>query len=158
MRSKVKNMKKKSESRIVLVFRRIFNVRSWSDWDRLKSFTAYIGSGVKRLFVPMKETEVDSFDEALQKFHVSEDDLTTKQKALFRLCLIMLGMAFLIFIYAGYHLFYGTYKAAIISYVVMMIALALAFRYHFWYFQMKTRRLGCTFGQWWRQGIMGEKE
>lgn len=151
-------MKKKSGSRIVRVFKRIINVRSWSDWDRLTTFTAYIGNGVKRLFVPVKEAKPDSFDEALQKFHVSEGELIAKQKALFRLCLIMLGMAVLIFIYASFHLFYGTYRAAIISYVVMMIALALSFRYHFWYFQMKTRRLGCTFKQWWRQGIMGEKE
>ena len=39
-----------------------------------------------------------------------------------------------------------------------LIALVLAFRYHFWYFQMKQHKLGCTFNEWYRQGLLGEKK
>lgn len=151
-------MKKNSESRIGRVFKRIFNFRYWADWDRVKSFTAYVGHGMKKLFVPMKQHQVDSFEESMKKYHVTEEALQDKQKALLRLCLIMLGAALLILLYAAYQLYYGAYRATLISLIVMLIALALAFRYHFWYFQMKTRHLGCTFLQWWRQGVMGEKE
>lgn len=151
-------MKKRSGSRIGRVFSRIFNVRAWFDWDRLKSFTSFLVNGFSRLFVPQKNTQVESFDAAQKQFNLSDADLLLKQKALYRLSIVMTAVAFLILIYAGYHLFYGTIKATIISLVVMMIALVLAFRYHFWYFQIKVRKLGCTFQEWYRQGLLGEKE
>ncbi len=52
----------------------------------------------------------------------------------------MLLIAALIFVYALYHFYAGTFKAAFVSLTVMMVALALAFRYHFWYFQIKSRQ------------------
>ncbi|HAT7073822.1 TPA: type IV secretion protein IcmV [Legionella pneumophila] len=151
-------MKKKSGSRIVRVITRIINVRKWVDWDRMKSFTLYLVNGVKRLFVPQEPTHVESFDEAVKKLKLNEADLIIKQKALFRLSVIMVIAAFMLLIYTGYQLFYGSWKATIISLVVVMIALVLAFRYHFWYYQIKQRKLGCTVKEWYRQGLLGEKE
>jgi intracellular multiplication protein IcmV len=52
----------------------------------------------------------------------------------------------------------GSIKAFIVSLVVTLIALILAYRYHFWYFQMKQRKLGCTFSEWYKQGLFGEKK
>ncbi|AOW53551.1 TPA: type IV secretion protein IcmV [Legionella pneumophila subsp. pneumophila] len=151
-------MKKKSGSRIVRVITRIINVRKWVDWDRMKSFTLYLVNGVKRLFVPQEPTHVEAFDEAVKKLKLNEADLIIKQKALFRLSVIMVIAAFMLLIYMGYQLFYGSWKATIISLVVVMIALVLAFRYHFWYYQIKQRKLGCTVKEWYRQGLLGEKE
>lgn len=151
-------MKKKSGSRIVRVITRIINVRKWVDWDRVKSFTLYLVNGVKRLFVPQEPTHVEAFDEAVKKLKLNEADLIIKQKALFRLSVIMVIAAFMLLIYMGYQLFYGSWKATIISLVVVMIALVLAFRYHFWYYQIKQRKLGCTVKEWYRQGLLGEKE
>ncbi len=151
-------MKKKSGSRIGRVFKRIINIRAWSDWDRMKAYTQYLVTGIKRLFVPQKHIESESFETAMTKMNLTDADLLIKQNALFRLSVIMSVAAILIFGYAGYQLFYGTFKAAFISLVVMTIALVLAYRYHFWYFQIKHRKLGCTFNEWYRQGILGEKE
>lgn len=151
-------MKKKSGSRIGRVFRRIINIRAWFDWDRMKAFTLFLVTGFKRLFVPQKTVTVESFDKAVSKLKLSDADLLIKQNALLRLSIIMAVAAFMILIYTGYHLFYGSFKAALISLVVTMIALALAFRYHFWYFQIKERKLGCTIKEWYRQGLLGEKE
>ncbi|HAT6977567.1 TPA: type IV secretion protein IcmV [Legionella pneumophila] len=151
-------MKKKSGSRIVRVFTRIINVRKWFDWDRMRSLTLYLVNGIKRLFIPQEPTHVESFDEAARKLKLSEADLVIKQKALLRLSIIMVIAAFMIFIYTGYQFLYGSWKATIISLVVVMIALVLAFRYHFWYYQIKQRKLGCTVKEWYRQGLLGEKE
>lgn len=158
MNKKVKIMKKKSGSRIVRVFSRIINIRRWADWDRLKAYTLYLGNAIKRLFVPETPVRTESFDVAMKRLKITDADLLIKQKALLRLSVVMLCAASFIFIYAGYHLFYGTFRATLVSLVVMMIALALAFRYHFWFFQIKRRQLGCTFKEWFRQGLMGEKE
>lgn len=151
-------MKKQSESKIVRLISRILNVRSWFDWERMKSFTLYLVNGFKQLFVPQQNIESESFKEATKQLDIDDATLLSKEKALFRLSLLMLLIAGLILGYAGYQLFYGSYKAVIVSFIVMLIALTLAFRYHFWYFQIKKRKLGCTFDEWFRQGLLGEKK
>ncbi|CAM4467498.1 MAG: hypothetical protein LEGION0403_FIIPPAGN_00222 [Legionella sp.] len=151
-------MKKQSESRIVKLISSILNVRAWFDWERVRSFTLYLSNGFKRLFVPQQNNEVESFEEAATKLNLSDTTLMTKQNALFRLSIVMLIAAGLILGYAGYQLFYGSFKAVIVSLIVTLIALALAFRYHFWYYQIKNRKLGCTFNEWFKQGLLGEKK
>lgn len=151
-------MKKKTGSRIGRVFKNVINIRYWSDWDRVKAFTSYLANGFKRLFVPSQATAAESFDEVIARMNITETDLTLKQKALLRLSIVMVAVAGLVLMYVGYQLFWGSFKAAIVSFVVVLIALVLAFRYHFWYFQIKKRKLGCTYEEWYKQGLLGEKE
>lgn len=160
---KKKNMKKKSRvintgSKIARVFSRIFNIRAWFDWDRVKSFTLYLYNGFKRFFIPQQASTSESFDEAVAKLHLTEKDILLKQKALFRLSIVMVMVAVVILFYSIYQLLYGSYAATLLSLVIMFIALVLAFRYNFWYFQIKHRKLGCSFKEWYRQGLLGEKE
>jgi intracellular multiplication protein IcmV len=148
----------KKRSRIVKIITQIFNIRKWFDWDRMKAGTLYLGNGIKRLFVPQQKVGGESFDEAMKELNLSNDALLEKQKSLFRLSIVMVSAAVLILVYAVYMLFLGSIKAFIVSLVVTLIAVILAYRYHFWYFQMKQRKLGCTFSEWYRQGLFGEKK
>ncbi|KTD71376.1 type IVB secretion system protein IcmV [Legionella tucsonensis] len=148
----------KKQSRIVRLVTRIINVRRWFDWERMKAFTLYLGNGFIRLFVPQKKVEGESFNDAVRLLNLSDESILIKQKSLFRLSIIMVLAALLILGYAGYQLFFGSIKAFIVSLIVTLIALVLAFRYHFWYYQIKNRKLGCTFNEWFRRGLLGEKK
>ncbi|WED42441.1 type IVB secretion system protein IcmV [Legionella cardiaca] len=151
-------MKIKKGTRLKGIIKRILNVRAWVDFDRVKAFTIYIATGFQKMFVPQSKTKQgESFDEAVARMNLSEEDLRAKQSSLYRLSILMCVAAVCIFIYALYHLFYGTYRASIVSIVLLLIALVLAFRYHFWYFQIKERKLGCSFNEWYRQGLKGDK-
>ncbi|KTC85191.1 type IVB secretion system protein IcmV [Legionella brunensis] len=151
-------MKIKKSTRIVTIFKRIFNVRAWLDFERLKACTSYIVAGFQKLFIPRQpKGQTESFEEAIAKMNLSEADLQAKKIALYRLSILMITAATCIFFYAAYHLYYGSYKAFIISLVLVLVALVLAFRYHFWYFQIKERKLGCSFNEWYRQGLKGDK-
>jgi len=150
-------MKNRSESRIVRIFRRIINVRLWIDWDRLKSFNLYMISVIKNLFIPQKPNVTESFDAAKKRLNLSDTVILARQKGLLRLTILMLCCAFLLFIYAIYLLFLGGYRGSLVSLVVMCIALVLAFRYHFWYFQIKEKKLGCTFREWFTKSLTGGK-
>lgn len=150
-------MKNKSGSRVKRVFTRIFNLRSWADWDRMKAFTLYLYEGFKRMFIPQKVEGGESFEAAKKRLNLSDNDLLARQKGLLRLSIAMVVIAFLLFSYTIYLLVIGGYAASIISLVVMLIALVLAFRYHFWYFQIKEHKLGCTIQEWFKQGLMGGK-
>ncbi len=151
-------MKKKEGTRIGRIFKSIINIRSWLDWDRLKAFTLYLTTGFKRLFVPQQNTGTESFEAAKSRLKLSDAELLIKQNALLRLSIVMLVFAVMVLGYVGYQFMYGSLKAGFISLVVTFIALVLAFRYHFWYYQIKHRKLGCTVKEWFRHGILGEKE
>ena len=153
-------MKKQSDSRIASVFKRVFNIRQWSDYDRLKAFTQFLGDGIKKMVVPRKadvQNTEETFSEALTELNLTEDDLRARSKGLYRLSMLMCTITFFILSYAVYHLIIGNYKAAIISLVVSRSSLVLAFRYHFWYFQIKERKLGCTIQEWYKYGLLGKK-
>lgn len=151
-------MKKFSQSKLGSLFTKIIDIRQWLDWSRVKSFTLYLVNGFSRLFVSQKKAKSESFEAAKTKLHLSDENIMAKQRALFRLSIIMLVSAFLILLYAGYQIYYGSIKAFLVSIVVVLIALVLSFRYHFWYYQMKHHRLGCSFNEWFRRGLLGEKE
>lgn len=155
-------MKKKSKSRIVNVFNTVFNVRSWTDFDRLRAFTLYLSQGIRAFLIPQKKQlspkeSSTNFATAIAHLKLNEDELFARQRGLYRLSVIMCVVAMMFFSYALYHLVFGGFKAVIVSLVLMFIALVLAFRYHFWYFQIKERKLGCTFREWYRQGFLGKK-
>jgi intracellular multiplication protein IcmV len=67
----------------------------------------------------------------------------------------MLLIAFLIFFYDMYLFIVGGYLGGLLGLVLMLIALTLAFRYHFWYFQIKHRKLNCSLKEWYKQGLKG---
>ncbi len=87
---------------------------------------------------------------------MSDSELIAKQNGLWRLSIIMLGVAALVFIYFGYQLFVGNLKSSLISLVVVGVALVLAFRYRFWYYQIKEHKLGCSIREWYKYGLKGE--
>jgi len=150
-------MKNKSESRIGRTFRRIFNVRQWADVDRTKVSTNYLVDGIKKMTEPQKAGKNESFSAAVKRLNLNESELIARQNSLFYMSILMLLVAVGVMVYGFIHLVLGNFLATLISIVVVSIALSLAFRYHFWYFQIKHRKLGCTIQEWYRQGILGEK-
>ena len=83
--------------------------------------------------------------------------LLVQQKSLFRLSIFMVCLGLGFFGYALFELFMGTWLAMLITLIVVAFAFALAFRYHFLYFQMKEKKLGCTLSEWLHQGLLKEK-
>lgn len=150
-------MKNKSGSKIVNLFKKIFNVRAWADWDRMKRLTLSIFSSSKRLFIIDEATTKETFLQAQKRLHLSASQLLARQQGLSRLAYLMLVMAIGLLGYAFYQAIYGSIQAMVVSLVVMGIALVLAFRYHFWSFQIRQRKLGCSVREWFRVGILGEK-
>jgi len=151
-------MPKSSHTRIKRLFSNLFKVKSWLDTERIRSGYRYVVDQASIYFIPGTTTKKESFDTAKVRLKLSDEDLLVQQKGLLRLSIVMVAAAIGVFSYAMYNLFYGYYAALIVSGVVIMLALAMAFRYHFWYFQIKHQRLGCSVQDWFRQGILGVKD
>lgn len=153
-------MKNPKKSRTANFLFSVFNVRSWIDYDRLRSFTAYLWGGIKKIFVPQKVKVVDTsanFADMVASLNLSDEDLKSREKGLYRSSLVMGSAAAIIFLYALYNMISGNIRATIVSLVITLLALVLGFRYHFWYYQIKEKKLGCTFREWYKRGLLGEK-
>ena len=154
-------MKNLGETRTAGVFKSVIKLRQWSDFDRLALFLKYILDAIHGLFssspAPSKAAAKDSFDSAVQQYHLTEAKLLKKQKNFYRIAVSMCCLGLLGLAYTVHMAMHGTWRAVMLSTVVDLLAWVLAFRYHFWYFQTKEGKLGMTFREWYRVGFMGRK-
>ncbi len=152
-------MKKKEnkKSRIGSMLASVFKFRFWLDTDRLKGFASYIVETFKKLFIPKQQEVGETFLEAKERLKLDDASIFKRQRRLFYLSMFMVFLASLIFVYAMYQAMYGSLVGVVLSLIVMLIALSLAFRYHFWHFQLKRKKLGCSVTEWFKEGLFGGK-
>lgn len=76
-------------------------------------------------------------------------DLVLKREREFRnLFFLFFGILVTSIFYFFYVLFHHLWLTAVLILSFSMFVSALSFRYHFWWFQMRKRKLGCTFEEW----------
>lgn len=134
------------------------DVPTWVGYKQLAETSKSIGSILKTLFVPAKAERQETFEEALVRLNLTEQDIAQRKKEFTRLLFFYTGLAIVIFLYAIYLAFAHSIHGSIAAFAVTLIALAMVFRYHFWLFQIKQRRLGCSFKEWLNSGFIGDKQ
>lgn len=110
------------------------------------------------VFMPWKLGEPgkpETFEQAIKRMGLTEADLEKRKKMFTTQVILYIVMSFLVLIYAIHlastHEVTGMFMAILVS----VLGLAYAFRSHFWLFQLKQRRLGCTFKEWLSSTIQG---
>lgn len=135
------------------------NVFGWLGYSTIKDITRGMVGTAKIYLVPQEEVDdKESFNEAQQRLKLSEQAMTEKAQDFFRVFLIYAIIAGFIFLYAFFLLFDGYFRSFFLAAVIGCLALANAFRYHFWYFQIKNKKLGCTLKEWREGHIDGGKK
>ena len=129
---------------------KVFDVRvdKWMSIPYLKEVTGRTGSLVKSLVVPKKATRKETFEQALERLNITEADLIQRQKEFTRLVYVFLSIAAVIISYAIYMIIKGYAIVGLIALCLSLYTLSQAFHFHFWLFQMKNRKLGCTLTEW----------
>lgn len=146
--------KKASQTRRLI--RTIFNPKVWMDLEQVKTSTNYLANGATKLFtLKEKSVAIEDFEESMQRLGLDEKQLEKQKKSLFRLSVLMVFLSVLVFAYSMMHIYYGNFHSAAASAVIFLVVLSLAFRYHFWFYQLKVRRLGCSLKEWFLFGLLG---
>lgn len=150
-------MQKHHESRIRQTLKRLFNIRLWMSADSLMMFASFLKKTARQIFVISQHDTTESFEEACARLNVTDEILTSRACALRRmsqlLCLLNIGLL----IYLGYQCFYGHIRGILMTTALIGMVGAMAFRYHFWSFQIKEKKLGCSLREWYQYGVRGEK-
>lgn len=126
-----------------------FNPRAWLGYDALKDQTRTIWTIAKDAAAVPQPEHVETFEEAMVRLNIKEEDLKGIARDYFFYALFFLGLAVADFIYGLYLLFHHhAFLGLVLALAVCAFILVQAFRYHFWHFQIKNRKLGCTFEEW----------
>jgi intracellular multiplication protein IcmV len=97
-----------------------------------------------------------SFDEMCAKHCLNEQALAGKQRQLLICAMIYLLMTVALVAYGVMMYHRMLYLASISCGSLAFMLLSFGFREHFWYIQLKHKRLGITFYQWFRATIYGD--
>ena len=128
-----------------------FDPRGWIGYDELKAYNKIIISDIKSSLKPATPTYSETFVEAMERLNVTEADVQETAKRFLIYTVLFVVLAGISFATAFYLLFtHGTFSGWILALCCTMLLLVQAFRYHFWHFQIKHRKLGCTFKEWWQ--------
>ena len=115
------------------------------------------GTSVKEIakdtFSTAQSKRKETFTEAMARLKLTPALVAQRQKRFIQLAFIFLGLALLCFAYSVYLAMQGQLAAFILGLAVTCLGLTYAFRYHFWAFQLKHKKLGCSLKEWWQGTI-----
>ena len=113
-----------------------------------------VARSVKRLgrslFVPKQPERIETFEQAVERLDLTEDAIKQRCRQYYIFAMIYAIAALLFMGYAIHVLFLKHYFTFITTIVLAVLLMTFAFREHFWYTQMKYRRLGFTFQEWFK--------
>lgn len=133
----------------------ITDYKTGTDLEQHKKTVSSLHSMISRFFVVDQGRHTEDFESAMRRLNLSDADIKQRQSDLLRLSIMMLIITVGVFIYFCYHLGAGHLLGAMVSLVLTVLCSVLSFRHHFWYFQIKQRKLGCTFKEWFFKGLLG---
>ncbi len=133
-----------------------WDLRQWAGLSEIKGSSRLVKDLAVNVFknspppsssaVPLKET----FAQCIRRLGLTEADLQKRIRSSQQILLFCLGLAVPTALYMLYLIMAGKYLSSFVCLMLTLLLLAYSFREHFNIFQMRQRRLGCTFQQWYR--------
>lgn len=129
----------------------------WLNYSVLKNQHKTLWDILKGLVKPPTPQRKETFLQAMVRLKLTETDVSAMQSRYRWYSFFFLALGLLVFIHAFYLLFtHGTLTGWLLGMATCALFLSQAYRYHFWSFQMKSRKLGATFAEW-KRNILGQK-
>ncbi len=125
-------------------------IRSALCVDEAKESIGTFKKIVKDVYKRPRAERIETFEEALVRLSLTEEDVKERYRDYQHLFYLFSFVASGLFFYSFYMLFLGFFNGFILSLAVCLLAALQAFKRHFWMFQVKKRKLGCTLLEWWR--------
>ena len=119
--------------------------------SELKQNTDYIKSFAQDLWAEKGKTSETVESVSVEKLKLSDKQLFETKSTWQRLVVLFMVCAVLAILYAIFNLINGYYGSLIVSLALVVLFLAQTFKYHFWLFQLKQGKLGCTWQEWSQQ-------
>jgi intracellular multiplication protein IcmV len=104
---------------------------------------------IKDTFKQQQAEISETFEEAMIRLNLTEQDLKERKKEFKRLFIIFSIISVVIFLYSvAIAVTKHNIGGFFMGFAVTLYALSHAFKYHFWLYQINKRKLGCTVREW----------
>jgi len=123
-------------------------VDRWVDLSSLLNSTRYFWNSAKSLFSIKTAEHPESFEEAIDRMMLSPDIVAKQSERFLRLSLFFVLMTTALLIYTIVLFSLKNWAGMGICISLSLYALSLAFRFHFWHFQISQKKLGCGLWEW----------
>lgn len=120
----------------------------WIDYQNLKQTASYLFELGRSFYQIPSANQNETFEEAVEKLNLTDTDLELRFKNFSFLIYFFLFLSLLIGCYFFWLALHGHFMGSCMSFAIMVYSLSLAFRYHFWRYQLQRRKLGCTTQEW----------
>jgi len=118
--------------------------------EQLKQQTTDVKELAEAVFEQRQARRKESFEAALVRLNLSEEDIQNRAKEFKRLVRVFIFIIIGLLAYLVYAIIQKSWIASLGTMGILLVALAQLFRYHFWLFQITQKRLGCTYTEWYR--------
>jgi intracellular multiplication protein IcmV len=128
-------------------------VDRWMSLDYISETTSRFKGIIKDTFTPQKASRSETFEQALKRLELTEDDINDRKREFKRLVATFLAISLAVICYGFYLALTGNVFSAFVTLALSLFSLSQAFKYHFWLFQIKHRKLGCTLKEWFNDKV-----
>ena len=123
----------------------------WVGMEQIKGNGRTISDISKKLFKTNNHSQATppkTFADAMRRYGLTEAALQKRMKSSLRLAYFCVALSVVMIAYTIYLFASHLVLSGFVTTMLALLLWAYAFREHFNYFQMKERRLGCTFQEW----------
>lgn len=133
------------------------NPSGWLDYDAVENQTRSLWTIIKSLMTPAAAQYSETYEEALARLGVTDEEAQHRGHRFKAYAILFVLLGFIVFFYTIYLLaVYKTFSGLILGLCAAAAFFCQAFRFDFWSFQIRSRRLGATFDEW-KKNLLGDK-
>lgn len=125
-----------------------FDFPRWVNAKQYVETNKTLYTRVKDTFRIAQPTREESFEAAMQRLNLTEQDLKDRVSANQRALTILLSFIVALCLYGFYLMFTGAIAGTFVILAVIVLSSVRAFQYSFWNFQIKHKKLGCSLREW----------
>ncbi|MES2203765.1 MAG: type IVB secretion system protein IcmV [Pseudomonadota bacterium] len=125
-----------------------FDVPRWVNAKQYVQTNKTLYAKIKDVFRIAKAQREETFEAAMHRMNLTEQDLKERMAANQRGIIILLSFIGILCLYGFFLMFKGAVAGTFVVLAVIALSAVRAFQYSFWNFQIKNRRLGCSFQEW----------
>lgn len=130
--------------------RNFLDIRGALGVEQLRQSFSILGTGIKSVFKPISAQgrTHETFNDAVTRLGLSSNDIQARYQIYRKGFYGYTTAALFLLLYCVYLLITGYYDAALVCLAVFLLTVIFAFRRHFWMFQIRQQKLGCTVREW----------
>ena len=139
------------------MFKPFINAKGWLGYESVKQGFHNIQMTYTDLFRTPQQNRQETFIEAVERLNLDKASLHKQYQNFRFMVLISITITMLLFTLSIYWLAHKGYFGGTLTFLLSLIGLANAIRYHFWMYQIKQEKLGCTIQEWFQATFFGKR-